>query len=74
MQLEADQLQEREANLSNSRADNTRGVRMPGHKPMMQAFCDNDKEDIDVYIQCLERFADNQEWDPEGSATFLGSL
>ena len=74
MQLEADQLREREANLSNSRADNTRGVRMQGHTPMMPGFRDDGKEDIDVYIQRFERFADNQGWDPEGYATYLGSL
>ena len=48
MQLEADQLREREANLSNSRADNTLGVRMQGHTPMMPGFRDDGKEDIDV--------------------------
>ena len=48
MQLEADQLREREANLSNSRADNTRGVRVQGHTPMMPGLCDDGKEDIDV--------------------------
>ena len=74
MQLEADQLREREANLSHSRADNTRGVRMQGHTPMMPGFRDDGKEDIDVYIQRFERFADNQGWDPEGYATYLGSL
>ena len=74
MQLEADQLREREANLSNNRADNTRGVRMQGHTPMMLGFRDTGKEDIDVYIQRFERFADNQGWDPEGNATYLGSL
>ena len=74
MQLEADQLQEREANLFNSRADNTRGVRMQGHTPMMPGFRDDGKEDIDVYIQRFERFAHNQGWDPEGYATYLGSL
>ena len=74
MQLEADQLREREANLSNSRADNTRGVRVQGHTPMMPGFRDDGKEDIDVYIQRFERFADNQGWDPEGYATYLGSL
>ena len=74
MQLEADQLREREANLSNSRADNTRGVRVQGHMPMMPGFRDDGKEDIDVYIQRFERFADNQGWDPEGYATYLGSL
>ena len=72
MQLEADQLREREATLSNSRADNTRGVRVQGHTPMMPGFRDDGKEDIDVYIQRFERFADNQGWDPEGYATYLG--
>ena len=74
MQLEADKIREREANLSNSRVDTSRGARMSGHTPMMPPFRDDGKEDIDVYIQRFERFADNQGWDPEGYASYLGSL
>ena len=59
--------------MSHEINDSANRPRNSGRSPKLPEFC-NAKDDMDAYLQRVERYGEKEGWDADCYGTFLGSL
>ena len=73
IRVEADRIGFHEISMSREINDSANRPRNSGRSPKLPVFCDA-KDDMDAYLQRVERYAENEGWDADCYGTYLGSL
>ena len=73
IQVKADRIHFHETSMTRETNDSATMPRNSGRIPKLPVFCGGN-DDMDSYLQRLERYAENEGWDADCYGTCLGSL